>query len=288
MKQRVVLFLKLTGILSLFIFFIAGCGRRDVTVDMSVEDRFQRGMRMYEEENYVRAIDEFRIVTRQFAGSDFADDAQYYMAMSYFQRGEYILAANEFETLVNTMSASPLVAEAQYKLALSYYHLSPRYDLDQEYTFKAIDELQAFIDFFPTHELVPDAERKIHELNEKLARKQYENAKLYMRIRYYRAAIRYFEVVIERFHDTQYAELSYIGKVEALMERNMYNEANETLQGFLRQFPNSDQRSRARTLERRIISALSDEDAESEHNNGPAAGNTGNNEQSDGDGFESR
>ncbi len=283
MKQRIVLFIKLAGVLSLIILFIAGCGRREVTVDLSAEERFQRGMRQYEEENYVRAIDEFRIVTRQFAGSDFADDAQYYMALSYFNRGEYILSANEFETLVNTMSASPLVAEAQYKLALSYFNLSPRYDLDQEYTFKAIDELQAFIDFFPTHELVPDAERKIHELNEKLARKQYENAKLYMRIRYYRAAIRYFDVVIERFHDTQYVELAYIGKVEAFMERNMYDEANETLQRFLRQFPNSDHRSRARTLERRIVSALSDE--ETDHDNGPSAGQTGNNERSEGDRF---
>lgn len=281
MKQQVVLFIKMAGVLSLIILFMTACGRREVTVDLTADERFQRGMRLYEEESYVKAIDEFRIVTRQFAGSDFADQAQYYMAMSYFRRGEYILAANEFETLVNTMSASPLVPEAQYKLALSYFNLSPRYDLDQEYTYKAIDELQTFVDFFPTHEAVPEAEQKIHELNEKLARKQYENAKLYMRMRYYRAATRYFEVVIDRFHDTQYAELAWIGKVEALMERNRYDEANETLQRFLRQFPDSDQRSRARTLERRIVSESSGD--ESDNENGPAAGQTGNDEPTNGD-----
>ncbi len=272
MKQRVVLLFTMAGIFSLIILLIAGCGRREVTLDLTAEERFQRGMNQYQEENYVRAIDEFRIVTRQFSGSDYADDAQYYMAMSYFNRREYILAANEFETMVNTMSGSPLVADAQFKLALSYFNLSPRYDLDQGYTHKAIDELQTFVDFFPTHEMVPEAERKIRELNKKLARKQYENAKLYMRMRYYRAATRYFEVVIDRYHDTPYAELAYIGKAEALIERNIYDEAQETIQRFLRQFPNSDQRSRARTLERRIASELSGE--EEDENNGPATGQT--------------
>lgn len=272
MKQRVIFWSKLAGVFSLLVLMIAGCGRREVVLDLSAEERFERGMQNYEDERYTRAIDEFRIVTRQFSGSDYADDAQYYMGMSYFNRGEYILAANEFEILVNTMSASPLVADAQFKLSLSYYNLSPRFDLDQEYTRKAIDELQTFIDFFPTHELVPDAEEKIHELNEKLARKQYENGKLYMRMRYYRAATRYFEIVIERFHDTEYAERAYIGKVEALIERNLYEEANETVQRFLRQFPNSDERPRAQTLERRIVSALEDED--DEEVNGPEGGQT--------------
>jgi outer membrane protein assembly factor BamD len=256
MKQRVVLLLKTAGFFLFFILLIAGCSRREVVLNLSAEERFQRGMENYEAGQYVRAIEEFRIVTRQFSGSDYADDAQFYMGMSYFNRGEHILAANEFETLVNIMSASPLVPEAQYKMALSYYNLSPRYDLDQEFTLKAIDELQTFIDFFPTHELVPEAEVKIRELNAKLARKQYENGRLYMRMRYYRAATRYFDIVIERFHDTEYAELAFLGKAEALIERNMYEDANQIVQRFLRQFPNSIYRSRAQTLERRIASEM--------------------------------
>lgn len=281
MKQRVFIILSYAGILILAIMLIAGCGRRAVLVDLTAEERFRRGMNLYEDENYVRAIDEFRVVTRQFSGSEYADDAQYYIGMSYYNRGEFILAANAFETMVNTMSGSPYISEAQYKLAVSYYNLSPRFDLDQEYTYKAIDELQSFIDFFPTHELVPEAERKIRELHEKLARKQYNNARLYMRMRYYRAATRYFELVIERYHDTPFVELAYIGKTEALMERNIYDEAQETIQRFLRQYPNSDKRERARTLERRIAAAL--EDTEDGGNGEAAAGQTRDEISSDGE-----
>jgi len=268
MNQQIVVLLRMAAIFSLLSLIIAGCGSRDVTVALSASEHFERGMELYEDEDYSRAVNEFRIVVRQFSGSEYADDAQFYMGMSYFNRGEYILAANEFERLVNTMSGSPFVADAQYKLAMSYYNLSPRYDLDQEYTYKAIDEFQAFVDFFPTNELVPDAEGRIHELNEKLARKQYENAKLYMRMRYYRAATRYYGIVIEQYHDTEYAESAHVGMVEALMAREMYDEANETIQQFHRRFPNSDKRSRMETLQQRIVAELEDENDE-DANNGP-------------------
>lgn len=268
MNQQVVVLLRMAAIFSLISLIIVGCGRRDVTVELSASEHFERGMEFYEDEDYSRAVSEFRIVTRQFSGSEYADDAQYYMGLAYLNRGEYILAANEFERLVNTMSGSPLVANAQYKLALSYFNLSPRYDLDQEFTYKAIDEFQAFVDFFPTNELVPDAEEKIHKLNEKLARKQFENAKLYMRMRYYRSATRYYEIVIEQYHDTEYAESAHVGMVEALMAREMYDEANETIQQFHRRFPNSDKRSRMETLQQRIVAELEDENDE-DANNGP-------------------
>jgi outer membrane protein assembly factor BamD len=240
----------------LLLLLIAGCSRRQVTLQLSVEERYQRGMRLFEEGNYGRAIDEFRIVTMQFGGTEFADDAQFYLAESYFNRYEFILSASEYQMLVNTMTGSPWVPMAQYKLALSYYNLSPEFYLDQDYSLKAIDEMQTFIDFFPTHELVPDAEGKIRELTEKLARKEYENARLYMKLAYYRAATRYFDIVMERFHDTPYAEQAHIGKVEALIERERYEEADEVVRQFLRQYPNSSYRARAETLQRRIAAVL--------------------------------
>jgi outer membrane protein assembly factor BamD len=240
----------------LLLLLVAGCSRRQVTLQLSAEERYQRGMRLFEEGNYGRAIDEFRVVTMQFGGTEFADDAQFYLADSYFNRYEYILSASEYQMLVNTMTGSPWVPMAQYKLALSYYNLSPEFYLDQDYTLKAIDELQTFIDFFPTHELVPDSEAKIRELTEKLARKEFENARLYMKLAYYRAATRYFDIVMERFHDTPYAEQAHIGKVEALMERERYEEADEVVRQFLLQYPNSSHRARAETLQRRIAAGL--------------------------------
>ena len=84
--------------------------------------------------------------------------------MSRFKRGELILAAFEFSKLIKNMPVSEFVPQAQFMLAESYYELSPNYTLDQKYTKKAIEEYQAFLDFFPANPSVPEAEKKIREL----------------------------------------------------------------------------------------------------------------------------
>ena len=69
--------------------------------------------------------------------------------MTRFQRGEYILAAFEFSKLMKNMPASEFVPISQFMISECYYELSPNYTLEQKYTKKAIEEYQAFIDFFP-------------------------------------------------------------------------------------------------------------------------------------------
>jgi outer membrane protein assembly factor BamD len=261
MKHRFEVYFTSFIIIVITVLFTAGCSKRGAELNLTAEERFQLGMGHYENEKYMRAIDEFMLVTRQHSGSDYADDAQFYKGMSYFHREEFILAANEFEILISTMGGSQYIPDAQYYLALSYYELSPRYDLDQQYTVKAIDELQTFLDYFPIHEKAPGADDMIRELNEKLARKEYENARLYTKMRYLRAATRYFEIVAERYHDSRYAELAYLGKAEVLIERRMYDEANEVLQRFLDTYPDSAHRGRVLALERRISDELTGGDA---------------------------
>src|SRR5207249_2589596 len=127
----------------------------------------------------------------QYPGSGVADDAQYYLAESHFKREEYLLAAEEYQALNRNMPSSPFVPLAQYKTALCYYYLAPKSSLDQKYTAKAIDEFQSFIEYYPTHEMVPDAESKINELNTRLAKRLYDTAMLYMTMEYYKSATIY-------------------------------------------------------------------------------------------------
>jgi outer membrane protein assembly factor BamD (BamD/ComL family) len=73
---------------------------------------------------------------------------------------------------------------------------------------------------------------------------------------YYRAATLYFDGVIERYHDTEYAPLSYLGKAEALLQRNMLIEARRTILKFLDSYPDSRYRADAERLLERIEDRL--------------------------------
>jgi outer membrane protein assembly factor BamD len=227
---------------------ICGCGSSESVTTVPVEERFKNAMAMLEDEDYLHAINEFTIITLQHQGSAYADSAQFFLGECRFRRGEYLVAATEYGYLKRSYPASPLVPEAQYKLALSYFNLSPPSMLDQQYTRRAIDEFQAFVEYYPSHAKVEDASAKIMEMNTRLARKAYETARLYETMEYYKSSIYYFDDIIEKYHDTEFAPLAYLGKVEVLITRKKYEDARAALQKFYDRFPNSVLKSRADKL----------------------------------------
>lgn len=253
--------LKLSSILLMFVSLVipallAGCGSSEAVKELTADDRFKHAKALYDDRDYLEAINEFTVITLQNQGSSVAPEAQYYLAECRFDRGEYLLAAFEYQVLRRNYPASPRAGDAQYKLGLCYYNLSPRSYLDQEYTRKAIDEFQSFVEYYPQNQNVPDADAKIKELTIRLAKKQYDTARLYSVMEYYKAALMSYDEVIEKYHDTEYAPLAYEGKIDLLMSRHHYREAKEEIDRFLAKNPNSVLRNRfetqAKTAEREI------------------------------------
>ncbi|NJD21835.1 MAG: outer membrane protein assembly factor BamD [Melioribacter sp.] len=217
--------------------FIIGCSSAVDTSKFNAEQYYNYVYQLYNDEDYEQAIQQFQSFLLQYSGSAFNDDAQYYLGMTYFKRGQYLLSAYEFSKLIRNIPASPFVPDAQYMLAESYFQLSPPYQLDQAYTKKAIEELQAFIDFFPANKKVEEAEQKIKTLNEKLAEKDYQSALIYEKMEYENAAIKYYGAVAETYHDTKYAPLSLYHKIMLETKKGLNNDALADISLFVSRYP---------------------------------------------------
>jgi len=242
---------------------VSGCGSGGEVATVTAESRFESAKSLYEVGAYLDAINEFTVITLQYQGSPFAADAQFYLGESRFEREEYLLAAFEYNVLRRNYPASARLPDGLYKLGLCYYQLSPSSYLDQRYTSKAIDEFQNFVEYYPLHELAFDAEQKIAELNARLARKAYDTARLYVRMGYLRAALISFEVVIEKYHDTEYSPQAYLGKAEVLVQRGRYEEARSAVEGFIRRYPDDDLRPWIDQLKQEIDEELQERAASS-------------------------
>jgi outer membrane protein assembly factor BamD len=238
-------------------FTVAGCGSSGDLVNAGPEERFAEGKKLFDDGDYAEAIAEFDIVKLQFPGSTVADDAQYYTGEAHFKKDEYLLAIEEFRTLKRNFASSPFVPAAQYLIGLSYYNLSPRSELDQTYSRQAIDEFQAFIEYYPLDEKRKDSEEKIRELNGKLARKLYDSAEQYVKLGYHRSAGVYYDLVIQQYHDSPYAEPAYIGKITSLVDRRRYAEAITEIGKFLERYPDSSLKGEAEALRGKIPADLS-------------------------------
>lgn len=217
--------------------FLWGCSSSFDTSDLTPEDRLNYAKKLYQDEDYTEAIEEFQALILQYPGSTIVGESQYYLAMSRFQRKEYILAAFEFSKLIKNMSASGYIEDAQFMLAECYYELSPNVNLDQTYTKKAIEEYQAFIDFFPLNEKVFQAETKIKELHNKLAKKEYDIARIYQKMEYYNASMKYYDFVMESYHDTEFAPLALYNKIFILNQRRATDKALEESIRFIETYP---------------------------------------------------
>jgi outer membrane protein assembly factor BamD len=248
---------KLVILLSITAAFFWSCSSSVVVNELTPEEHLKYAIELYEEEDYLEAVKEFESILLQYAGSSLIDDAQYYVGLTRYQREEYIIAAYEFSKLIKNMPASSFVADAQFMLAECYYGLSPNYNLDQVYTKKAIEEFQVFIDFFPLNERVHKAEAKINELNEKLAMKNFTVAKIYEKMDYYTASMKYYDYVVETYHDTEYAPRALFRKIMLLMEREREDEALTNMKKFMLLFPENEEAEYIREIKESLEGKIS-------------------------------
>ena len=232
--------------------FIISCSSTEETITLPVEERYAKAKALFDDGDYLKAIEDFKTITIQFQGSEYGDDAQFYLAECRFLRAEYILASAEYDNLVRLMPGSPYVNISRYKRAESYYRLSPKSQLDQKYTRYALDNFQTYIEFSPTDSMATDAETKIQELTLKLSKKMFEGGILYYRLEYYKAAVSYFDKLIQEYHDSPYVDDGMYWKAKCQSERKDFAGAEETLNELLVKFPNTDLRENITELQKTI------------------------------------
>ena len=226
------------------LWLILGCGRARKGDIPSASESLRRAIALYDNEDYLRAEEEFSAITLNFPGSIVVDSAEYYLGETHYQLSEYILAASSYQRVVDQYPRSPLVPVSQYKIGLSYYMLSPIHALDQEYTQKAIEEFQEFLEDYPDHEYNEEAGHYLFECREKLAKKEYTAGVLYFKLTEYPSAIIYFDGILDNYYDTKYAPLALYYKGEALKKEERYEEAAEIFQMFLSKYPDHSYRMR--------------------------------------------
>lgn len=229
-------------------FLIASCTSTQELVVQGAEATFNEGLGLLNSKKYLKARNEFNIVVKQYPASAYADSAQFYLADTYYLAKEYLTAAFEFSNINRNYPSSKLAPDARFKIAECYAALSPRVQLDQANTEKAIESFQSFIDYYPNSPLVPKAEKEITKLRDKLAEKNIQIAHMYMVLGYYRAAVVYYDVVLAQYHDSNVADQAAIGKVKALIKRHRDKEARTALKGFYSSFPNSSLKHEADNL----------------------------------------
>ena len=106
-------------------------------------------------------------------GTAYGEESLYMLAMTYFNQGDYVTASHYFNTYYTTYPRGTYTELARYNSGKALYLDTPEPKLDQSSTYKAIQELQMFMEYFPRSERRELAQNMIFELQDKLVEKEY-------------------------------------------------------------------------------------------------------------------
>lgn len=218
---------------------LGGCALFRTPPPLTPEVAYQRGMEAYEAGRYRRAAE----LLQQFvtaAGPDARlKPTLMALARSRMQTGEYVTAAADYLRVATQFPGDPEAADARFGLCEAYYELSPRPQLDQEYTHAAITYCDSYVQYFPASTRAQDATRYVAELRTRLAEKAYLNGFYYFRRGMYDASVLYFDRVLEQFPETAHAPVALARLVEAYGRLGYREEEEAARARLLREYPAS-------------------------------------------------
>jgi len=155
---------------------------------------------------YQKAAALFESLSYLTAGTERDDTVQYYWGLSNYRYKDYYTAETNFKSFIEKFPRSPFAEPARFFRVDCLYKATYRYELDQVPTYQAITEISQFILEYPDNAHVPVCNRMLLDLNERLDKKAYENARIYYKMEDYKAARVALKNVLKDDADNIYRE----------------------------------------------------------------------------------
>jgi outer membrane protein assembly factor BamD len=238
---------------------VTSCGEYDKLLKSQDYDlKYRKAKEYYDLGKYTQAVGLIEQILPHFRGTTKAEELEYLHAKAYYNMGDYVMASHYFETFVHTYLNSSHAEEADFLMGYCYYMLSPRPELDQRYTYNALNAFTLHETRYPSSEYNEQIDKLTIELNNKLAEKSYLSARLYYKLEHYKAAIVAIGNSLEDYPDSKFREQlmflrlksRYYYAVNSVKSKQpeRFQEAVDDYYSFIDEFPDSKLRKDAEKI----------------------------------------
>lgn len=218
---------------------LSGCAVFATPPPLTPDRAYQQGMEAYQAGRYARAAE----LLGQFIPAAGADprlqEALMTLARAQMETGQYVSAAAAYLRVATQFPTAPEAVDARFGMCDAYHQLSPRPQLDQQYTHGAIAHCQSFAANYPDHARAAQAREWVAELRGTLGEKAYLNGFFYFRRGLYDAAVMYFQRVVADYPETAAAPKALMRMVESYDRMGYREEEEAARERLLREYPQS-------------------------------------------------
>jgi len=199
-----VIFKRKAFFVLLFILTLSCSKQQTITIIATPEQDFNQALNLLQTKKYDKAINALQNIVFNYPGSNYAADAQFYLADAYFTKKDYQSAIAEFEFFINSFAGSQFLEEAYYKRALSYYYIVPAVVKDQTMLSKTLEILDELEERFPSTRYQEDIIQLRSKIADRWAEKSYNTGVLYFKGGEYDASRVYFDFVLNEYPETKW------------------------------------------------------------------------------------
>jgi len=170
------------------------------------DEKYAAAFDYFNQGKYQKAARLFESLSTMTSGTSRDDTVQYYLGLSNYRFKDYYTAETNFLNYIASFPRSPFAVDARFLRIDCLYRSTLRYELDQTPTNTALAAILEYLRDEPDNIHYDVCQQMMDDLNSRLDRKAFENAKLYYKMEDYKAARVAFKNVLKEDSDNIFRE----------------------------------------------------------------------------------
>ena len=196
------------------------------------EAKYEAAKTYYSKGAYLSAAQLFEEVYPLYLSSPEGENILYLFADSYMKNHDYLMAAFHFKDYLLRYPQSQRAEDANFLASKCYYLSSPVYDLDQTDSYLALEILEIFLNTYPGSKYQEEGNTMTDSLRNKLAKKDFNIAKMHYNIGNYPAAQIAFNNLFKDFPNSVFTEESLYFLVKNSYEYAQKSQENKKIERY--------------------------------------------------------
>ena len=210
---------------------------------LTKEQAFDRGEQWFAKRKYAKARSFFTHVYENYPNDPLARRALLRVADTYYAQGDpvnLVEAQYKYRDFINRYPSSDRSDYAMLQIAMVSYKQMERPDRDQAKTREAVEKFQDMIRTYPNSPLRKEADQRLQEVQDRLAKHEQIVARFYMKRRSWYAAVQRLNGLVEQYPNYGDRASVFFDLATSLDALGRHGEARLYYERVISEFPKSE------------------------------------------------